>query len=378
MNFFNNLKVGQKIIVGNIVILMLLIGIVAVLLFSLSNLSKSFAFLIEHDQPVLSNAFRLEKLVVDMETGQRGFLITGKDEFLEPFHNGIKEFEALLKIEKKLVSDNPSQVVILEKIDQLHDEWLAKAGKPEIAKRREANKATVSAEYLQEVLKAGIGKDRLDELRQVLDKLKNNLTAKDDLKSVILTIKIAKNMVDQETGQRGFIITGDDNFLEPYRNGKTQLATNIAALHTQLTGDSTNLALLEQVKSLASQWIEQAAKPEIEARQQMNANPVTMNDVSTMMQAGTGKSILDTIRSQFNTFIAAENQLNIQRAEAAKRQVVWLETLTLALTLGSIIIGLAIVIFIARSITRPLIKLTDMANKIAVGDMSQMVNTQKR
>ncbi len=243
MNFFNNLKVGQKIITSNVVILILLVTIVAVLLSSLTDLNKSFTFLIEHDQPVLSNAYQLEKLIVDMETGQRGFLITGKDEFLEPYHNGIREFATLLEIEKKLVSDNPSQVIILEKLGQLHDEGLEKAG-----------------------------------------------------------------------------------------------------------------------------------KPEIEARREVNANLKSMNDISVIIQAGAGKHILDTMRSMFNSFIVTENQLNVQRAEIAKLEIVQLKTLILLLTMGSIVISLLIIVFIARNITWPLAKLTDMVNKMAIGNMNQIVN----
>ncbi|HID98958.1 MAG TPA: hypothetical protein EYP59_01550 [Thiotrichaceae bacterium] len=100
MNAFNNLKVGNKIIIGYIAVLVLMGSMTTVLLFSLSNLMKDFTFLVEHDQPVLSNAHRLTKLVVDMETGERGFLITGLDEFLEPYHNGISEFDTLLETEK--------------------------------------------------------------------------------------------------------------------------------------------------------------------------------------------------------------------------------------------------------------------------------------
>jgi len=378
MRFFNNLKVGNKIIIGYIIVLIMMIGTAAVLLFSLNNLTKSFTFLVEHDQLVLSNAHRLEKLIVDMETGERGFLITGKDEFLEPYQKGVTEFDALIEIEKQLVSDNPSQVAVLEKIGHLHDEWIQKAAKPGIAKRREANKATVSVEHLQEVLKAGVGKGILDELRGVLDRLEANLTTKGDLKSVILTVKIAKDMVDQETRQRGFLITGEDSFLEPYRNGQAQLAINIAALRPRLTGDSNNLALLDQIESLAAKWTEKAAKPEIGARQKMNANPVTTADVSTMIQAGTGKRILDAMRVQFYAFIQTENKLNAVRSDEAQQNAVQARTLTIGLTLGSIIIGLLLGISISRGITRPLAKLTKMTNKMAVGDLGQMDDVKSR
>ncbi|MDM8568223.1 CHASE3 domain-containing protein [Thiotrichales bacterium HSG1] len=378
MNFFNNLKVGKKIIIGYIAILTLMITITAVLLFSLYKLTQEFNFLVYHDQPVLTNAHLLEKLLVDMETGERGFLITGKDEFLEPYYNGDTKFRELLEIEKQLISDNPSQVSVLEEILHLHNKWTKTAAQPEIAKRFEANKATVNANYLQEMLGKEVGKSILDKLRIVLEQLEANLAKKGELESIILTVKIAKDMVDQETGQRGFIITGKDNFLEPYRNGQSQLAINIAALQQRLVEDSENLILLRQIETLANEWIEKAAKPEIDSRHTMNANPITMDDVADLIQVGTGKNILDTIRKQFAYFIKIEKQLNKQRTENVKQNVVIVRNLTIGLALATITIGMLLGVFISHSITRPLVKLTDMAKKMADGDMSQVLTKQNR
>lgn len=376
MNLFNNIKVGQKIIFGYIVLLMCLVSIIATLLVSLNNLTQDFTFLVEHDQPVLFNAYQLAKLVVDIETGERGFLITGKDEFLKPYQNGFANFEVLLKKEQELVSDNPPQVALLETIRSLHKEWLEKAALPEIAKRREANKATVSATDLQELLKKGEGKGILDELRAVLEQLEANLTTKGDLDSVVLTVKIAKDIVDQETGQRGFIITGAENFLEPYHRGKTQFTKHFNTLHTRLAGDSNNLALLEQIRLLVAQWETKAAEPEINTRHEMNANSVTINDIAILIEAGTGKDIFEKIRSHFDRFIQIENELNSQRSQKAQQNIVQLYILTLSLTLGTLIIGFWLGFSISRGITHPLTKLTEMANQIAVGNLNQILAIQ--
>ncbi len=131
---YKDLKVRTKIISGYIVVLVLMVVMTLVLLRNLSSLTSDFAFLVEHDQPVLSNAALMEKLVVDMETGERGFLITGKDEFLEPYEKGMGMHEELYKTEKELVSDNPPQVALLEEIDQVIRKWIRVAAEPEIAK----------------------------------------------------------------------------------------------------------------------------------------------------------------------------------------------------------------------------------------------------
>jgi signal transduction histidine kinase/CHASE3 domain sensor protein len=373
MNIFNNFKVGKKIIISYFAVVCLMAIIITVIFFQINNLTNRFTLLVEYYQPILANAYQLQKLLVDMETGERGFLITGQEEFLKPYYEAINKFDTLLETEKRLVSDNLDQVAILEKIGLLHDEWIQKAALPEIATRREAGKATVTAKSLQEILKKGVGKGILDELRGVLAQMETNLTTKGDLESVILTMKIAKNMVDQETGQRGFIITGEENFLEPYQQGQAELKQNVSVLRARLADDVENLTLLNQVALLSKQWLERAGQPEIHARREMNANPVTMSDVSALIQAGIGKNILDAIRTQFNRFIEKEVELNLARSHQARQNVRWVYNLTIGLTLVGIMLILILGVMTSRSIRQPLSHITQMANQIAVGHLKQMM-----
>jgi methyl-accepting chemotaxis protein len=375
-NVFRDRQVGTRIIIGYLVILTCMVVVAAVLLINLNELANDFTFLVEHDQPVLANAARLEKLVVDMETGERGFLISGHDEFLEPYDNGLSEFATLIEIEKELVSDNPPQVALLEEIEGLHQWWLQEAAVPEIAKRRELNQATVSAGQLEEVLAAGVGKGLMDQLRGVLDEMEASL--RDDPQSVVLIVKIAKDMVDQETGERGFIITGEDSFLEPYRNGQAQLRADIAALRGRLSGDAENLGRLNQVELLAAEWVEKVAEPEINARLEMNANPTTMEDVADLIEAGTGKAILDQLRAKFSTFTQVENELNARRSKEAQDKSTQTRNLTFGLTAGGFVIGLALGVYVSRGITGPLRRVTEVAHKIARGEVNQRVDIMQK
>src|SRR4051794_14694568 len=65
---------------------------------------------VDHTDQVIAKANTLLKLLVDGETGMRGYLITGEPVFLEPYHVEEKgvglAFEGLID----LVSDNPPQV----------------------------------------------------------------------------------------------------------------------------------------------------------------------------------------------------------------------------------------------------------------------------
>ena len=130
------MTIGKKMGLGFGVLLALVATLAAGVLFHLADMHRQFSFVIRHDAPVIANARHLPTLVVDMETGQRGFVITGKDEFLEPYENAVASFAGLLNEEKILVSDNPAQVKLLEEIEASVQEWQEKAAAPEIAVRR--------------------------------------------------------------------------------------------------------------------------------------------------------------------------------------------------------------------------------------------------
>ena len=366
---FQNLKVGQKIIAGSIITILLVAIIMAVVLLNMNTLTNDFAYLVEHDQPVLSNIAELQKLQVDMETGQRGFVITGKDEFLQPYNDAQDIFDSLLEEEKALVSDNPPQVARLDELESLHNDWLRLAAEPEIAKRREVNLATTTTETLSETLAAGVGKDILDELRGVLDTMESSFRAADNLDAAILTVQIGKDMVDQETGQRGFIITGDESFLEPYNAAQERLAGHITELRALLVDDLANSTRLNQVESLANDWVVKAGEPEIQARRDVNENPATVADVAAMLEVGTGKDILDEMRVIFDEFTAIEVELNQQRAAAANQQATSTAVIGISSTLFGILLTIFLGTYVARNITSSLGDVTTSARKIIGGDL---------
>ncbi len=55
---------------------------------------------------------------------------------------------------------------------------------------------------------------------------------------------------DAETGQRGYLLTGDETFLRPFREGRAQVSREIARLHDHLRGDDSQRAELDALVPL--------------------------------------------------------------------------------------------------------------------------------
>lgn len=254
---------------------------------------------VQHSNDVISSGGTIEKLIIDLETGQRGFLITGKETFLEPYDDANSRLNSLLTETKILVNDNPEQVRRIEEIESLIRRWHDEAGNNEIEMRRAASQSQIGELELQERVAAGTGKNILDAIRLELDALDLMFVTAGQNEGRTQVLAVAKDLVDMETGQRGYLITGDTAFLEPYQNSKAVLAEHITDLHTTIDGAYDRRIMLNDVSSLqalATNWQSNAVEPIIALRQQVTNGSANQNDIATAVSSGRGKIILDELR----------------------------------------------------------------------------------
>lgn len=300
------MTIGKKIGVGFGSMLLLVFILASVVLYRTNSINKQFTFVIEHDAPVIANAHHLSKLILDMETGQRGYVITGNEEFLEPYIDAILSFDEMIEVEKALVSDNPPQVKMLEHIEEAVREWQERAAKPEINLRRAIAQRGIGSKSLEDMLIGEVGKKTLDQFREIADELEKDFAHEGNIRGVFLLNSLAKYMVDQETDQRGFLITGHENFLDPFVEGRKKLAHTLIDLRELIDNahdrEATAQDILE-LERLHEQWITKAATPEIAMRRTiltaLDDSPDSAQaqaQIEDTLIGGVGKQILDDIR----------------------------------------------------------------------------------
>ncbi|WP_097972739.1 ATP-binding protein [Streptomyces sp. gb14] len=80
-----------------------------------------------------------------------------------------------------------------------------------------------------------------------------------------VSFQLQNALLDQETGVRGFALTGDRTFLEPYEAGKSAELERLAQAR-ELVGDDERLAHdLDAIEAAAGQWRQDKAEPLIAA-----------------------------------------------------------------------------------------------------------------
>src|SRR5580700_4540700 len=71
---------------------------------------------VAHTQEVMATSQGLLTLIIDVETGQRGYLLTEDKKYLEPYESGLMRVHEQFARLKQLTSDNPGQQARLESL----------------------------------------------------------------------------------------------------------------------------------------------------------------------------------------------------------------------------------------------------------------------
>ena len=152
---------------------------------------------------------------------------------------------------------------------------------------------------------------------------------------------------DQETGVRGYVITGDPRFLEPYYTGQQAEQAAAAELRQRLSGHDHLLADVTAIETVAEQWRTSYAEPLI-----ARVSPGQPFPLSTA-EADQGKAEFDELRALFDTQNAdILSARDYARADLAAAQT-WRNRELIAVLVVILGTGLALTLWVRRAVTRP-------------------------
>jgi PAS domain S-box-containing protein len=120
---------------------------------------------------------------------------------------------------------------------------------------------------------------------------------------------LVKLMVDEETGLRGFLLSRDATFLEPYQKATLQLEPEFSSLANLVRHDPEQTARLQRLQAAARAW-QQAARQTL--AQQSPASELQPQ----MMER---KRQMDALRASADDFISAEASIRASRSFTALR-----------------------------------------------------------
>jgi len=168
------MNIGKRILAGYGVAL-LVTGAVGVVAYRGISEMVTSADWVTHTHKVKETAFELRSEMKDAETGQRGFLLTGEERYLEPYRSAIGSFDRRLQELRELTADNSGQQKRVAELERLVSGRLAELAETMEVRNRKGERAAVDAMLTDR------GRRIMDEFRQ---KIIEVLAAEDELLKV--------------------------------------------------------------------------------------------------------------------------------------------------------------------------------------------------
>ncbi|MEW5809965.1 MAG: CHASE3 domain-containing protein [Actinomycetota bacterium] len=175
---------------------------------------------------------------------------------------------------------------------------------------------------------------------------------------------------DQETAVRGYVISPDAQFLEPYDSGRvTESQASVDLRQFEQTRPDL-LDDLDAIEQAAGSWRDNYAEPVIAAVQ-----PGVRNAVSPALTE-VGKTEFDRLRALFdqqNEHLAQARSAGIAELESISA---WRNGVLISMLAAFLATMLVLVVLLRRALVRPLGRLAEACRRIAEGNFGERIVPQ--
>ena len=199
---------------------------------------------------------------------------------------------------------------------------------------------------------------RVERLQERADQTRQNM---------VMMEEVTGSFAELTSALRGYLLSGQDDFLNPYSSANIRVHSLLAQLKASSTADPAQATRVNQIIDLVERWQTSVAEPEIAAKRA--GNPTAGNLVSS----GTGLSYTEEIRATGQAYVSTEATRLESELASARSASVYMRLLTWAG--ASLAAALALIGFLifARGVTRATRKLAAAAEAIARGERGVVI-----
>jgi methyl-accepting chemotaxis protein len=188
--------------------------------------------------------------------------------------------------------------------------------------------------------------------------------------------KMLLSMVNIETGLRGFVASGDDRFLDPFKQGQQDFGTHFNKAKSLTSDNAAQQGRLDKMMANHKQFMEVAGALTA-LRRDASAGKVPVEDLLKEFGTAKDKAAMDAFRAGIADFAKAESELLEVRSKALE-STASMTTYTLALGgIGLCLVTALLGFVLARSVFAQLGaepgEAADVAERVARGDLSVAV-----
>ena len=298
-----------------------------------------------HTIEVMRLSSLIENDIAGLENGHRGYLLNGNENYIEPFEKKRDLIKQRIEDLTALILENPRQRKRVITVQEVVQKWLDTVAIPEMNARRRA-KGTATQSETNPAGTLALGNSLLNQAREVLQSLQDEEQivlnqrmhdqewATQSAQILNFLPKLDRAVVEMEKEKRGYLLTGENSFVEAYKRSATDFYTYHGYLSILVANSPPQAELLAEIRSSVEGWINKSVAPQIDAKR-------AGKDGEVLALVGSGETLMADIRQMLTNF--EKNELNLYelRESSTTRQRI-LRTSALAL-LALVAVGLLVV-----------------------------------
>jgi signal transduction histidine kinase len=184
--------------------------------------------------------------------------------------------------------------------------------------------------------------------------------------------RFQRNILNMVSGLRGYLFTGENHFIQSYDSAAMENNNILTELSLLIEPNSAQQKDFREILSLNDRWLNEFARPLIEAKKQAGLSDSSQAAFSNLYREklvlGTERNLNRSLQVKFRDFSNYEFDLREKRKDILTTSVAQTRAISFYLTTFSIVIGLVIAFFLAHLISSRILRMVKMADTIAAGN----------
>lgn len=187
--------------------------------------------------------------------------------------------------------------------------------------------------------------------------------------------RLQRNILSIVGGLRGYLLTNELFFIQSYDSGVMENEQILIELQANLRPDAEQQQLLEEIKTLSHNLVNDFAEPLLEAKRISGLSDSTRNAYRTLQQAsilkGLNQSTIDLISRKVMALINSEYRFREAERQRLADSVEKTTSISLSLIVFAFVGGAGIAWFLAMYISSRIRETVAMANSVAKGNYEE-------
>ncbi|MCR2806547.1 response regulator [Paenibacillus soyae] len=240
--------------------------------------------------------------------------------------------------------------------------------------RRFSIKYKIAVGYILILCCLGAAIIMVSERISVLQNEIETMTARDmEINNLITSIRYS--VVNMETSQRGYLLTGNESYLTPYMQSKAGWIEDYELLYEHFSSNPERSKDLESIKATIEHWIETAAEPTIELKRENQTQAII-----DFFADDAGKQDVEQLREQLETLRLNHLESNKAYIADLDKRNSWLLMTLIGMLVAVAIISFFIVSYVSGAIVKTITQVSSTIKEIAdsKGDLTKRIKVGTR